>query len=114
MVRSGVASQLCLIVTANWTSNPARQWFYWAAVALIGGPTAVAFARGRSIKIRMTGVWRSLRMVCAALMLAALALAIAAKMHTLQQPYGPMVRAEALAGYVVWAIAQQWLPQGYF
>jgi hypothetical protein len=103
-----------LIFTANWTSNPAQQWFYWAAVAWIGGSAAVAFIRNRSIEFRMTGFWRSLWIVGAALMLAAAAVAIAARMHTLQQPYGPMSRAEAFAGYAVWAIAQQWLLQGYF
>ena len=103
-----------LILTANWTSNPAQQWFYWAAVAWIGGSTAVAFIRSKSIEFRLTGFWRSLWIVGAALMLAAPAIAIAARMHTLQQPYGPMGRAEAFVGYAVWAIAQQWLLQGYF
>ncbi len=103
-----------LILTANWTSNPAQQWFYWAAVAWIGGSTALAFIRGRSIVFRMTGFWRSLWIVGAALMLAVPTVAIAAKMHTLQQPYGPMSRTEAFVGYAVWAIAQQWLLQGYF
>src|SRR5580658_1010828 len=103
-----------LILAANWTSNPAQPWFYWAAVAWIGGSTAVVFIRSRSIELRMTGFWRSLWIVGAALMLAAPTVAIAAKMHTLQQPYGPMGRAEAFVGYAVWAIAQQWLLQGYF
>ncbi len=103
-----------LILTANWTSNLAQQWFYWAAVAWIGGSTALAFIRSRSIEFRMTGFWRSLWIVGTALMLAVPALAIAAKMHTLQQPYGPMGRAEAFVGYAMWAITQQWLLQGYF
>ena len=103
-----------LILAANWTSNPAQPCFYWAAVAWIGGSTAVVFIRSRSIELRMTGFWRSLWIVGAALMLAAPTVAIAAKMHTLQQPYGPMGRAEAFVGYAVWAIAQQWLLQGYF
>ena len=103
-----------LILAANWTSNLAQQWFYWAAMAWIGGSTAVAFIRSRSIEFRMTGFWRSLWIVGAALMLAAPAVAIAARMHTLQQPYGPMGRADAFVGYAVWAIAQQWLLQGYF
>lgn len=103
-----------LILTANWTSNPAQQWFYWAAVAWIGGSTAVEFIGNRSIEFQMTGFWRSLWIVGAALMLAALVIAIAARMHTLQEPYGPMGRADAFVGYAVWAIAQQWLLQGYF
>lgn len=103
-----------LILTANWTSNPAQQWFYWAAVAWIGVSTAVAFMRSRSIDFRMSGFWRSLWIVGAALMLATPIVAIAARMHTLQQPYGPMGRAGAFVGYAVWAIAQQWLLQGYF
>lgn len=103
-----------LILTANWISNPAQQWFYWAAMAWIGGSSAVALIRSRSIEFRMTGFWRSLWIVGAALMLAAPAIAIAARMHTLQQPYGPMGHAEAFVGYALWAIAQQWLLQGYF
>ena len=35
-------------------------------------------------------------------------------MHTLQQPYGPMGGTGAFAGYTAWAIAQEWLLQGYF
>ncbi len=30
------------------------------------------------------------------------------------QPYGPMDRTEAFVGYALWAVAQQWLLQGYF
>jgi len=96
-----------LILSTNWTSNPVRQWLYWAAVVWIGGSTAVLFSRSRSIEFRMTGFWRSLWIVGVALMLAGPTVAIAAKMHTLQEPYGPMGRTEAFAGYAVWAIAQQ-------
>lgn len=103
-----------LILTANWTSNPVQQWFYWAALVWIGGSTAVWLIRSRSIEFRTTGLWRSLWIVGAALMLAASMVAIAAKVHTLQQPYGPMDSAEAFVGYAVWAIAQQWLLQRYF
>jgi hypothetical protein len=103
-----------LILTANWTSNPVQQWFYWAALVWIGGSTAVWLIRNRSIEFGMTGLWRSLWIVGAALMLAAPMVAIAAKAHTLQQPDGPMGSAEAFVGYAVWAIAQQWLLQRYF
>ena len=103
-----------LILSANWTSNPVRQWLYWAAVVWIGGSTTASFTRSKSIEFRMTGFWNSLWIVGMALMLAAPTVAIAAKLHTLQQPYGPMGRAEAFASYALWAIAQQWLLQGYF
>jgi len=103
-----------LILSANWTLNPLREWLYWAAVIWIGGSTALGLVRARSIQFRTTEFRNSLWIVGAALMLAAPAVAIAAKMHTLQQPYGPMGRAEAFAGYAVWAIAQQWLLWGYF
>jgi len=103
-----------LILSANWTTVPVQQWLCWAALMWIGGSTAVSFLRSRTIEVRMTGFWRSLWIVGVSLMLATPALAIAAKMHTLQQPYGPMANAEAFAGYAVWALAQQWLLQGYF
>lgn len=103
-----------LILTANWTSNPVQQWLYWAALLWIGGSTVVWLLRRKSIRLETAGFWRSLWIVGAALLLAALAVTIAAKMHTLQQPYGPMDRVEAFVGYAVWAIAQQWLLQGYF
>jgi hypothetical protein len=70
--------------------------------------------RSKSIEFRMSGFWRSLWIVGAALVLAAPVVAIAARMHTLQQPDGPMGCAGAFVGYAVWAIAQQWLLQGYF
>lgn len=103
-----------LILSANWTSDPARQWLYGAAVIWIGASTGLALARNLSIQFRLTEIWNSLWIVGGALMLAAPTLLIAARMHTLQQPYGPMGRAEAFAGYALWAIAQQWLLWGYF
>ena len=103
-----------LILSANWTSDPARQWLYGAAVIWIGGSMGLALARTRSIQFRLKEIWNSLWIVGGALMLAAPTIAIAARMHTLQQPYGPMGRAEAFAGYALWAIAQQWLLWGYF
>ena len=103
-----------LILSANWTSNPVRQWLYCAAVVWIGGSTTASFTRSKSIEFRMTGFWNSLWIVGMALMLAAPTVAIAARLHTLQQPYGPMGCAGAFASYALWAIAQQWLLQGYF
>ena len=103
-----------LILSANWTSDPIRQWLYGAAVIWIGGSTGLALARNRSIELRLKEIWNSLWIVGGALMLAAPMVLIAGRIHTLQQPYGPMGRAEAFAGYALWAIAQQWLLWGYF
>jgi membrane protease YdiL (CAAX protease family) len=103
-----------LILIVNWTSNPVRQWFVWMAIAWISGSTARSLIRNRSVSFRLTEFRRSLWIVGVALMLAVPAVVIAAKMHTLQQPYGPMACAEQFAGYAMWAIAQQWLLQGYF
>jgi CAAX prenyl protease-like protein len=104
-----------LILAANWTSNPVQQWFCWAALLWICGSTAVWLIQtGSTIQFQMTRVWRSLWIVGASLMLAAPAVVIAANMHTLQQPYGPMEGVGAFVGYAVWAIAQQWLLQAYF
>src|SRR6478735_8303647 len=49
-----------LILSANWTSNPIRQWLYCAAVVWIGGSTTASFTRSKSIEFRMTGFWNSL------------------------------------------------------
>lgn len=103
-----------LILSVNWTSNPQRQWLVLAATAWITSSTARSLIRRGRIQFRMTPFWRSLWIVGAALMLAVPALAIAARLHTLQQPHGPMGCADAFVGYAVWAIAQQWLLQGYF
>ena len=109
-----LAVSYALILSVNWTSGPIREWLFWAAVAWIGGSAGLALIRTRSVQFRVTEFRNSLWIVGAALMLAIPMVAIAAEMQTLQQPYGPMGCTEAFAGYAVWAIAQQWLLQGYF
>jgi hypothetical protein len=103
-----------LILAAVWTSNPLQQWLCWAGLLWICGSAAVWLFRTRSIQFQISRTWRSLWIVGAALTLAVPAVMIAANLHTLQQPDGPMVGAGAFVGYAIWAIAQQWLLQAYF
>ena len=108
-----VLSRVFCSLTVNSSGRTIESTQY-CSHSTLGGSVKGQLDGSRSIEFRMTGFWRSLWIVGAALMLAAPAVAIAAKMHTLQQPYGPMGRADAFAGYAAWAIAQQWLLQGYF
>ena len=103
-----------LILAAVWTSNPLQQWLCWAGLMWIGGSAAIWLIRTRSIQFQLSRIWRSLWIVGAALTLAVPAVMIAASLHTLQQPDGPMEGVGAFVGYAIWAIAQQWLLQAYF
>ncbi|MFZ1937776.1 MAG: CPBP family intramembrane glutamic endopeptidase [Terracidiphilus sp.] len=103
-----------LILAATWTTNPLQQWLCWAGLMWIGGSAAVWLIRTRSIQFQISRIWRSLWIVGAALILSVPVVLIAANLHTLQQPDGPMEGAGAFVGYAIWAIAQQWLLQAYF
>jgi len=103
-----------LILSSNWTSDPLRHRLFWTAILWICASIALSSTRSRSVALRITEFWRSLWIVGAALLLAAPTIAIAAKMHTLQQPHGPMGGSGEFVGYAAWAVAQQWLLQGYF
>src|SRR5260370_12044851 len=88
---------------------------------VLGGACAwVFFPGGRSFRgwnapgFRPRGSWGSSWVIGAALLLVAVAVTIATRLHTLREPISGRGWVMTFGGYVVWSLAQQFLLQSYF
>jgi hypothetical protein len=115
-----------LILAVIWTPRPWQRVLWIVAVAGIAvmtclsikGSTSEAF---RAIGLRKENFLRSLWVVGVALVLAAIAVVIAARMNTLELPVSPttgegglLVFIKTYWGYALWTFVQQFLLQGFF
>ena len=105
-----------LILVALWSSPWAQKLigiatFCWIVAATLRSPAATTDSLG----LRLSGIRRSLWIVCAALLVAALVIWIASRMHTLHVVlfHGFAVEASVLA-YMLWALVQQFILQDFF
>ena len=103
-----------LILLVIWTPRPMQRWFYWTAIAWVVLSTCLSFAGWRAMGFRVAGFQHSLWVVGAALAIAAGAVALAARMHTLHEPHGLFQWVRSFGGYAAWSLMQQFLLQGYF
>jgi len=103
-----------LILAVIWTPRPVNLWLYWGAVAWFAISIVSSFPGWRALGFRVSGFWRSFWVVGAALVMAAGAVLIAARMHTLHEPSGFSQWVNAFLGYTIWSFVQQCLMQGYF
>ena len=110
-----VALVFALILIALWSGPRAQKMigiatFCWIVISTLRSqPTADALG------LRLRGIRRSLWIVCAALLFAALAIWIASRMHTLHVVlfHGFAVESSVLA-YMLWALVQQFILQDFF
>jgi membrane protease YdiL (CAAX protease family) len=103
-----------LILATIWTPRPEQKWLWWASAAWIALSTAWSFPGWAALGFRCGGFVRSLWVVAAAGVAAAVAVTVAAGMHTLHAPHGLRAWLFSFGGYTVWAFVQQFLLQGYF
>jgi len=103
-----------LIVAVIWTPRPLQRWLYFAAIAWFLFAMLVSFPGWRAMGCSFAGFWRSLWVVVLAVALGVAASALASNYHTLHHPGSPLQWIRAFGGYTVWALAQQFLLQGYF
>lgn len=103
-----------LILLVIWTPRPMQRWFYIAALAWVVVSFSFSYAGWKELGFRAAGFRRSLWVVGVAVMVAAVAVALAARLHTLHEPHGPAGWVRSFAGYAVWSLVQQLLLQGYF
>lgn len=103
-----------LILAVEWTPRPLQRVLW--LVAVIGLLLIVwrSFDGWQAMGFRATNFARSLWIAGAALALALIAIAIAARMHTLLTPGGPFVFLATYCAYAVWSGVQQILLQGVF
>jgi hypothetical protein len=103
-----------LVVATLWTPRPWQRLVYWATAAFLATVLYISGDGWKAMGLRTASFARSIWIVGVALLMAALAVAVAQRMHTLQTPAGPTSFAQRYWGYAIWAFAQQVLLQDFF
>jgi hypothetical protein len=98
-----------LILIAIWTPLPWQRVVDLAALAWVLFATARSFEGRRSMGLGMSGLLHSLWIVGVALLLAAAAVVLGGRLHTLHLPGGPMMFVRRYWAYAIWAFLQQFL-----
>jgi hypothetical protein len=111
--RRGDLLELCigygLILLAVWTPRPFQLLVNWMAFAWIMLATGFAFEDWSAMGLRISGSLRSLWVIALALVVAAVAIATAGRLHTLHMP-GSLPRfVGRYGGYTIWAVLQQFI-----
>lgn len=112
LIEIAVAYFLILIVV--WTPRP-WQWLFWL-IAVLGVSVMVgmSFDGRRAMGLRASNFLRSLWVAGVALLLSAIAVSIAARLHTLRDFAGPLELMRSFFWYAVWAGTQEFLLLAFF
>ena len=103
-----------LIMAVVWTPRPWQRMLWVIAVASVTVILWRYFDGWKAMGLRATNFLRSLWIVGAAMVLAGVAIAVAARMHTLAPQSGVLACVEVYWAYAVWTGVQQFLLQGFF
>lgn len=103
-----------LILAVIWTLKPLQVWIYFTALAWFVLSIITSFPGWKAMGFSVSGFRRSLWVVGVAMLMAGAATLLASNLHTLHHPSGPIAWVRAFGGYTIWALAQQFLLQGYF
>ena len=103
-----------LILVVVWTPRPWQSVLWMVAAAFIATVTFLSFDGRKAMGLRTANLFSSLWVVGVALVAAALAVVVAARMHTLHLPPGPVQFVQTYAGYAIFAFVQQFLLQAIF
>jgi membrane protease YdiL (CAAX protease family) len=109
-----LAVAYAMILTVCWTPRPWQRLLWWAAAASIALMTTISFDGLQEMGLRKTNFFRSLWVAGVALLLAAAAVVVAARLHTLRVPGTVALFVETYIAYAVWAAVQQFLLQCFF
>jgi Type II CAAX prenyl endopeptidase Rce1-like len=112
--RVEIAVAYSLILLVIWTPRPWQRYLWIIAALAIAIMVCTSFDNFRSMGLCLTNFFRSLWIVGVALLLAAAAFLIAAKLHTLRLPAGPLAFVATYCVYAIWSGVQQLLLQGFF
>jgi membrane protease YdiL (CAAX protease family) len=103
-----------LILIVIWTPRPWQRLLWWVAVAAVVVITSISFDGLNAMGLRAANFFRSLWVVGAALLVAALAVILAASLHTLRLPGSTVSFIKTYWAYSLWAAVQQFLLQCFF
>jgi hypothetical protein len=103
-----------LIMIVEWTPRPLQRVLWLVAALSLALIVWRSFNSWRAMGFRAANLLRSLWIAPAALVLAAAAIGLAARMHTLHVPDGALAFFVTYCAYAVWSGVQQFLLQGVF
>jgi membrane protease YdiL (CAAX protease family) len=103
-----------LIMAVEWTPRPLQRVLWLVAAVGLALIVWRSFDGWQEMGFRAANLGRSLWIAAAALVLAAVAIAVAARMHTLLVPNGVLAFLVTYCAYAVWSGVQQFLLQGVF
>jgi membrane protease YdiL (CAAX protease family) len=109
-----IAVAYLLILAVIWAPRPAQRFLWIAAVVGIVVILWRSFDGWKAMGFTTANLGRSLWIVAAALGLAAIAILVALRLHTLLLPPGATGFVEGYLAYAVWTCVQQFLLQGFF
>lgn len=109
-----IAVAYALILAVEWTARPLQRVLWMVAAAGIIAILCLSFDGWQAMGFRAVNLGRSYWIAVLALAIAVVAMAEAARMHTLRTPSGPFPFVVAYAAYALWAGVQQILLQGVF
>lgn len=109
-----VAVTYGLVLLALWTPKPLQAWLSWIILAWVVLATAASRQDARTLGFRPASLRRSLWVIGLAILAAALAVWIAAQIHTLHPLPNGMPTVSRTWGYLLWAFLQQFLLQDFF
>jgi hypothetical protein len=98
-----------LILLTVWTPPPWQRLLYLAALVWIMLVTWVSFDGRSAMGLRVSGALRSLWVIGVALLFAAAAVTVAARLHTSHLPGSPILFVKRYWGYAIWAFVQEFL-----
>ncbi len=110
----GIALAYALILAVEWTPRPLQRVLWIVAAVGVVLIVGQSFEGWRAMGFRTLNLGRSLWIAGAALMIAAVAIAIAARRHTLLVPAGTRAFVTTYCAYALWSGVQQFLLQGVF
>jgi hypothetical protein len=104
-----------LILLVIWTPRPWQRHLWWIAAAAIAIIACASFDGLKAMGLTTTNFFRSLWVLGAALLVAALAIFAAIELHTQHLPEGgPLAFIKIYWEYALWACVQQFLLLGFF
>jgi len=108
------AGGFALILLVMWTPRPYQRALYLVPVLWIADFTWLSFKGWREMGWRQANLLRSFWVVGVAAAMAAISVAISARLGTLHAPASPFLLVKTYWGYAIWSYEQQFLLLDFF
>ncbi len=109
-----IAIGYVVILAVIWTPRPLQRFLWLIAVAALAAMTSLSINGLEEMGLRRGNFLRSLWVVGAAIFVAAAAVVVSGRAHTLHVPTGPLHFIGTFWAYAIWTFVQQFLMQCFF